>query len=145
MSKTNNEYQHLLGNVIDELVKDRDEAWKNLDILRKRNEDLTAMLKMSTTRLDICLGRFAGCNENDPTAHLVSLEEIPAWVKEQRDFLDEFDPPTEQEVERRFLKLVLEDQGASVRVKRAAREAYEGKYGVDVEGNKVQPVKKAER
>jgi hypothetical protein len=46
-------------------------------------------LELSTTRLKICLGRMVACqdawlNEHELSGHGVSLQEIPAWIDEQK-------------------------------------------------------------
>jgi len=42
--------------------------------------ELRAALQLAKTRLQICEGRFRGCNEG--VGHQVSLAEIPAWIQE---------------------------------------------------------------
>jgi hypothetical protein len=52
-------------------------------LVRERDE-LSRMLETATVRLEICRDRFAGCEEDSPGSHPVSLLEIPGWIEEQR-------------------------------------------------------------
>jgi hypothetical protein len=61
--------------------------------------ELKAALKLAKTRLQICLGRFAGCEDGKYSKttvtygdkvekrHEVSLAEIPAWIEEMNELL----------------------------------------------------------
>src|SRR5208282_4024634 len=50
-------------------------------------ERLMGALKLARTRLEICRDRFAGCYAPNEVRHPISLEEIPAWMKDIDDIL----------------------------------------------------------
>jgi len=126
-----------LGYEIDKLIEQRSDLLRDNDLLKKfiegykdQRSQLTFMLRKATVRLGICLGRMQGCHENS-FEHSLSLEEIPPWVEEQTELVDEMDPPSAQDIDRRCLGLLLESK-ASEAVKRKATKVYEERYGVSL-------------
>lgn len=49
-----------------------------------RVQALERMLETATVRLELCLSSIHGCRADHPDAHQVRVEEIPAWIEEQR-------------------------------------------------------------
>jgi hypothetical protein len=132
-----------LGAEIDKLVEQRQDLLRDNDLQRKFIQEwkvaLDRALKAlanSTIRLGICLGRFRACAEERPGEHAVSLLEIPSWIEDQAELVDDIRNPGPMEVDRRCLKLVL-GSDVSDRVKGQARRLFEERYNETVEGGPI--------
>lgn len=57
--------------------------------LRKQpnSEQLIDALITAKTRLSICDGRMKACHAKHPEEHEVSVEEVPLWLDEMREFI----------------------------------------------------------
>ena len=67
-----------------QLVREREEALHEVQVLDAENERLRDRLKKSRTRIEILLGRMRACDNGDrsATGHELSLLEGQGWLDE---------------------------------------------------------------